>query len=78
MQWGDEELFQAARTYVIASYQHIALNEYLPILVGISSSSSAAHVYDDTIEPGIDILASMALRWPYSALGLIDEVHYRL
>ena len=38
--WDDERLFQEARRILIAQMQHLTYNEWLPIVIGISSSFS--------------------------------------
>ena len=37
--WSDERLFNEARRIVIATYQHIVYNEYVPIAIGWNTAS---------------------------------------
>ena len=37
--WNDERLFQESRKLLIAIYQHILYNEYVPIVVGWNTAT---------------------------------------
>jgi peroxidase len=48
----EEEVFQSARNYVIATYQKIIVNNYYPALVG--DTLGAYTGYDPNVDPSID------------------------
>ncbi|XP_037084825.1 peroxidase-like [Pollicipes pollicipes] len=76
--WDDEKLFQEARRIVIAEWQHIIYNEWLPIIVGfdyardhdllpLTSGFSAA--YDKDVNPtASNEFATAAFRFGHSML----------
>ncbi|KAI5100464.1 dual oxidase 1 isoform X2, partial [Silurus meridionalis] len=49
--WSDEELFQNARKRVIATFQNIAIYEWLPAYLGVSVPSYPG--YQKSVDPGI-------------------------
>merc|ERR1711872_1113977 len=60
--WSDEQLFQEARKILIAKYQHILYNEWLPIVLGkqymnlfglTPLSRDYSRDYDPSIDPRI-------------------------
>lgn len=68
-QWGDEQLYQAAREKVIAEIQTITYQEFLPILLGPDAISDYSG-YDPDIDPGISSsFASAAFRFGHSLVS---------
>ncbi|XP_014275345.1 peroxidase [Halyomorpha halys] len=77
-EWSDEAIFQEAKRIVIAEYQHITYNEYLPILLGrayMEKSSLAPKdkgwttLYDPNLNGGItNVFATAAFRFGHSQI----------
>ena len=65
--WTDEQLYQKARTWVVALIQAIFYEEYLPLLLG--KKLPAYNKYDSTIDPAVDIFAgTVAMRYGHSEI----------
>ncbi|XP_043228923.1 peroxidase-like [Amphibalanus amphitrite] len=76
--WDDERLFQEARRIVIAEWQHIVYNEWLPIVVGFDYArdhdllplqSGFSQLYDATVDASAsNEFATAAFRFGHSLL----------
>ena len=65
----DEEIFQEARTLVIAELQSITYNEYLPALLG-EDALSEYEGYDSSVDPSIaNEFSTAAFRFGHSTLN---------
>jgi hypothetical protein len=65
----DEEIFQQARSTVIAEIQAITFNEYLPALLGRNAISDYEG-YDSTVDPSIsNLFATAAFRYGHTSLS---------
>ncbi|KAG5188819.1 hypothetical protein JKP88DRAFT_267494 [Tribonema minus] len=75
-QWGEEEKFHAAKAGVTAVFQHMTNDYFVPMLLGLPAQiqTTLYDYYNSSMDPSVDILAAVALRWPYSALGPVDRV----
>eukprot|EP00611_Tribonema_gayanum_P016477 TRINITY_DN286_c1_g1_i4.p1 TRINITY_DN286_c1_g1~~TRINITY_DN286_c1_g1_i4.p1 ORF type:complete len:1707 (+),score=517.78 TRINITY_DN286_c1_g1_i4:250-5121(+) len=75
-EWGEEEKFHAAKAGVNAIFQHITNDYFVPMLLGLPAQipTTLYDYYNSSMDPSVDILAAVALRWPYSALGPVDRV----
>jgi len=77
-QWNDETVFEEARRIVIAEYQHIIFNEWLPILLGfeymttfnlLPLTSGYSRDYDSNIDPRVtNEFAAAAFRFGHSMI----------
>ena len=76
--WNDERLFQETRRIVIAEYQHIIYNEWLPVVIGkqymtnaglLPLSEGHSDQYLDTFDPRItNEFATAAFRFGHSLI----------
>ena len=70
----DEQIYQKARSIVIAELQAITYNEWLPSLLGRGAIARYAG-YDSSVNPGIsNEFATAAFRFGHSLLG--DDVEF--
>ena len=80
--WSDERLFQEAKRFVNAEYQHIVYNEWLPVVLGkqfintyglFPLSSGYSQDYDTSFDPRItNEFATAAFRFGHSLVaGLV-------
>mmetsp|Transcript_5710 Transcript_5710/g.13451 ORF Transcript_5710/g.13451 Transcript_5710/m.13451 type:complete len:1254 (+) Transcript_5710:47-3808(+) len=74
--FNDEEIFQAARNYVIATYQKNAVTKYIPALLG--DSMGPYQGYDPSLDPSIDeYFGAVTYRYGHSEqpdiVRLVDE-----
>lgn len=68
-EFSDEEIFQTARTTVIAEMQSITYNEFLPALLG-ADALSQYNGYDSSIDPSIaNEFSTAAFRFGHSTLN---------
>lgn len=68
--WHDEHLYQTARAIVIAEYQSIVYDEWLPLLLGEGVVPSSDYVYDANIDPSImAIFSTAAFRFGHTMVG---------
>jgi len=64
-EWHDDQLFDAARRYVIATIQHISYNEYMYWLLGRPFPEK--DLYDEHVDPRVHIFFStVAFRYGHS------------
>ncbi len=72
--WSDEQVFQQARSIVIAELQAITYREWLPTLLG-PGALDPYRGYDPRVNPGIsNEFSTAAFRFGHSLLG--DEVEF--
>ncbi|XP_069139206.1 peroxidase-like protein [Argopecten irradians] len=87
--WSDERLFQEARRIMGAELQHIAFNEYLPLVLGndviktfslLPASQGYRNIYDVTVDPSsTSVFSTAAFRFGHSqipsVLGMMAKDH---
>ncbi|KAF0310238.1 Chorion peroxidase [Amphibalanus amphitrite] len=74
--WGDEQLYQEARRVLVAEWQHILYNEWLPVLIGFKYAedhgllplqAGYSNHYDHRIDPTIsNSFATAAFRFGHT------------
>jgi cytochrome b involved in lipid metabolism len=66
--YGDQEIYNLARRWVVSLIQKITYDEYLPVLLG--APLPAYQGYNENVNPSISILfAGAAFRYGHSAIG---------
>ena len=83
--WSDEKVFQEAKKFVTAEYQHIVYNEWLPAIVGkkymnlfglYPKSSGYSNDYDPSIDPRItNEFSTAAFRFGHSLIPSLINVY---
>ena len=83
--WSDERVFQEARRFVNAEYQHMVYNEWLPVVLGkqfmntyglFPLSSGFSQDYDTSFDPRItNEFATAAFRFGHSLIPKIINVY---
>lgn len=70
-EWNDEKLFQEARKYNIAVYQHIVFDSYIPIVLGLEKYQQIGkYEYNSEINPDTSmIFATGAFRYGHFTVG---------
>ncbi len=68
--WSDEQIFQTARAWITAIYQHVVYDEYLPTVLGVHYRRIGPYRgYDEDEDPTTNVLFSTAaFRFGHSAL----------
>ena len=83
--WSDERVFQEAKRFVNAEYQHIVYNEWLPVVLGkqfintyglFPLASGYSQDYDTSFDPRItNEFATAAFRFGHSLIPHIINVY---
>jgi len=83
--WSDEKIFQEAKRFVNAEYQHIIYNEWLPVVIGkqymnlyglFPLSSGYSNDYDTSFDPRItNEFSTAAFRFGHSLIPGIINVY---
>ncbi|MFH4983473.1 hypothetical protein AB6A40_010182 [Gnathostoma spinigerum] len=69
--WSDEEIFQGARRWVIATLQKITLYDYLPTLLADDNAVPPYRKYRPHVPPGIShAFATAAFRFPHTIVSM--------
>jgi len=86
--WSDEKIFQEAKRFVNAEYQHIVYNEWLPVVLGkkfmntyglFPLSSGYSQDYDTSFDPRItNEFSAAAFRFGHSLIPNIINVYNRV
>ena len=86
--WADEQLYQEARRVVVAEYQHILYNEWLPIILGkqfmtsfglFPLASGYSRDYDSSVDPRINNeFAAAGMRFGHSLIPGLINVYNRV
>eukprot|EP00210_Caulerpa_lentillifera_P004833 g4614.t1 len=68
--WTDDRLYQTARAIVIAEYQSILYDEWLPLLLGGPLLPSSGYSYNAAIDPSISaVFSTAAFRIGHTMVG---------
>ena len=83
--WSDEKIFQEAKRFVTAEYQHIVYNEWLPSIIGkkymnlfglYPLNSGYSNDYDPSIDPRItNEFSTAAFRFGHSLIPSLINVY---
>jgi Animal haem peroxidase len=73
-QWDVDDIYNAARSFTISVAQHITLDEFAPILLGLNTTQESPSSHDHAPTPAVDVFAALTLSYAQSALGPVDRL----
>ncbi|CAM9402421.1 unnamed protein product [Chrysoparadoxa australica] len=73
-EWDEEDVYNAAKMWTIATMQHVTNDEFMPITLGNKRALAEFGAFDESVSPAIEAFGTVALSWFLSVLSPIDRI----